>query len=548
MGKEIDRRSFLKGVAATGALAATAGFVGCTPSAQESSEAPKAGDTGAAPVIQSEGEPFAIEALKISDVTADKTLETEYLVIGSGNCGLLSAARAAEQGVDVILLEKNSVDGGSSFGTEAHFALNTVKYIKEQGLKTWTFQEAADYFNLFNGFRSDQTLVSSFLHHSNEAFDWWIEKGAKVETLLNSLAGEGTGAGLFFEGKAAALADIDREVLAQYEVQILTSTGATNLLLNDDGSIAGALAKDDAGTVLVKAKAVLVATGGFGTNPKMVSHYLGARGDSANVGDAILKHDGDGINMLFGAGGIPGVLDSVQCGGIYTEGTDFDGPLGRAGGEPYLWVNKFGQRVGCEFWNNPTYPYERAAWSPDFFFYNVFDSTMVTRMETQDFFCQTHYLPYVFTPEPEMGAIIDKAVADGIMFKADSLEDLAAQAGIDKDGFLSTVKAYNDKCAKGEDEEFFKDPAMLLPISKAPFYGIKLITSRLSTLCGAQINEDCQVVNKDGAWIKGLFAGGLDSAGFFMTDYNHAFSGSCSSYSFFTGFHAANTAVKFIKG
>ena len=62
------------------------------------------------------------------------------------------------------------------------------------------------------------------------------------------------------------------------------------------------------------------------------------------------------------------------------------------------------------------------------------------------------------------------------------------------------------------------------------------------------IDSDCKVLDENGEWIEGLFAGGLDSAGFFMADYNHAFSGSCSSFSFFTGFHAADVAAAYVKG
>ena len=60
------------------------------------------------------------------------------------------------------------------------------------------------------------------------------------------------------------------------------------------------------------------------------------------------------------------------------------------------------------------------------------------------------------------------------------------------------------------------------------------------------INADCQVIDEEGNWIQGLFAGGLDSAGFFIGDYNHAYSGSCSSFSFFTGWRSAEMAARLL--
>lgn len=549
MQQDMNRRTFLKGAAATGAIALTAGLAGCAPAA--SSAKPDAAapheNTQQAGHITPVDESFVIPAVASAEAKADQVHDADYLVIGSGNCGLLSAARAAEQGLKVVILEKAEETGGSSFGTEAHFALDTCEYVKEQGMRTWTTVEAADYFNLYNQFHSSQTLVMSFLNHCNEPFDWWIGKGAKVSQLLTSLAGPNTGAGMFFEGKAAALADIDRHVIEQNGVTVLTRTRATNLVVDDAGAVVGALAEgEDGKTVLVNATATFVGTGGFGTNPSMVSAYLGARGDAALVGDSILYHNGDGLNMMLGAGAITGVLDSVQPGGIQVANTTYEGDVTRAGGEPFLWVNKFGQRVGCEYWTNPTYGYALAAWSPDYSFYTLFDAKLVKRMETEDFFCQSKYLPYTYAPVPTMGEQLDKAVEMDACIKAETLESLAEQASIPLDALKMTIEKYNAACAARNDNEFHKDASMLLPLSEPPYYALKLECNRLSTLCGVMVDADCKVLNKDGEWIEGLFAGGLDSAGFFMADYNHAFSGSCSSYSFFTGFHAADVAAEYV--
>lgn len=556
MGSCIGRRTFLKGAAASGAVALAAGLAGCAPSADGQAGQDASGQTaqGTGAETQSSAnitpvdESFVIQPVVESSVAADETREADYLVIGSGNCGLLSAARASELGLDVVLMEKEASTGGSSFGTEAHFALDTCAYVKEQGMVTWTPSEAADYFNLYNQFHSSQTLVMSFLNHCNEPYDWWIGKGAKVNQLLTSLAGPNTGAGMFFEGKAAALADIDRAVIEENGVAVLTDTRATNLVVDDEGKVVGALAEGENGTVFVKAKATFVGTGGFGNNPDMVNAYLGERGNAAIVGDAMLYHNGDGINMMLGVGAITGVLDSVQPGGIQVADTDYEGDVTRAGGEPFLWVNRFGQRVGCEYWTNPTYGYALAAWSPGYFFYTLFDANLVRRMETEDFFCQSKYLPYTYDPVPDMGEQLEAAVSAGAAIKADTLEELAEKASIPADALKATVEAYNEACEAGFDAEFYKDPSMLLPLAEPPYYALKLECNRLSTLCGVMIDSDCKVLDENGEWIEGLFAGGLDSAGFFMADYNHAFSGSCSSFSFFTGFHAADVAAAYVKG
>ncbi|MDR2196535.1 MAG: FAD-binding protein [Coriobacteriales bacterium] len=566
MEERITRRNFLKVGGLTAGALAIGSLAACTPSESGSpaggepggaGDAPAGGAAGGAPGVGA-GEysvdyvefnhPFKIAPARESEITTPPT-ECDYLVIGSGNCGMTSAARAAERGLKVIVLEKASVAGGASVATEAHFALDTVQYVAEHDHPTWTKREAYDYFMFFNNYRSNATLVSEFLNHHNEPLDWFIDKGAQVRMLLYALAGEKTGAGLFFEGRAEALSKISQEVLASNGGEIMLSTPATKLVTDEGGAVVGALATSEAGEeVFIKAKATFVGTGGFGRNADMIHYYMGFRGDNAYAGDTFLEHDGDGVNMLLGVGGVDGGMRWSQGQTPNVPDVAYGEPLDRAASEPYLWVNKYGKRVGGEFFTNLTVPFEVCSYSPDAIYFNIFDSTMVTRMETEPFFTQSRGLPYTFDPEPNMGAALEEGVTNGLCYKADTLEALAEAAGIAPEGLVGMVEEYNALCAAGEDTMFFKDPAMLLPIAVAPFYAVPCIPSRLSTLNGVYVNERLKVLDKDGKPIPGLYAGGLDCGSMFMTDYNHAFSGSASTFSFFTGFHAADTVADEILG
>lgn len=552
----ISRRDFLKaGSAGALAVCATGALAGCAAQPTASAD-PELSETGANAAAAAEANvdltrdshPFAIEGTPADQAAGLETVSCDYLVIGSGVCGLTTAAHAAELGNQVIVLEKAANDGGATSYTEAHFALDTCKYVKEQGHKTWTIKEAYDYFMHFNNYRPDGMLVSSFLRHCNEPYDWFIDKGAQVNTLLYSLAGPNTGAGMFFEGKAAALADICRQVLAENGGEVVTAMPATSLVVDVDGAVVGAVAGPTEAPMFYQAKAVFVATGGFGRNAEMVHYYLGSKGDAAYVGDEQLEHDGDGINMMLGVGATNGGLEWSQGQTPNVDGgVPYGDPIDRAASEPYLWINKYGKRVGCESFTNLTIPFNFASYAPGHCYYNVFDADMVKRMETENFFCQSRGLPYTFDPEPGMGEALDAGAAAGNCFKAETLEDLASQTGIEAAALAQSIEEYNALCDKGEDDVFFKDASMLLPIKTAPFYAIKCIPSRLSTLCGVKVNEDLQVTDANGKPIAGLYAGGLDSGGFFTTDYNHAFSGSASSFSYFSGYHGAEAADKFIK-
>lgn len=547
----VSRRDFLKVGGGSALSVAALGLLGGHASLAVADEQPTAADVTSVEAnadTTRDYHPFAIKGVTQAEASQLDTVTCDYLVIGSGVCGLTTAARAAELGNKVIILEKAAAAGGATPFTEAHFALDTCAYVKEQGHTTWTIKEAYDYFMHFNNYRPDGMLVSSFLRHCNEPYDWFIDKGATINLLLYSLAGEHTGAGMFFDGKAAALAEICKTVLTENGAEIVTSTPATNLVVDDNGAVTGAIAESPDGQKYYQAKAVFVATGGFGRNADMVHYYMGSKGDAAFVGDASLEHDGDGINMMLGIGATNGGLEWSQGQTPNVDGgVPYGAPIDRAASEPYLWVNTYGKRVGCESFTNLTIPFNFASYAPGHCYFNIFDSDMVSRMETENFFCQSRGLPYTYDPEPGMGEALKEGAAQGTCFMANTLEELAQQAGIEVAALVKSVEEYNALCEKGEDDIFFKDPSMLLPIQTGPFYAIKCIPSRLSSLNGVKVNEDLQVTDASGAPIPGLYAGGLDSGGFFATDYNHAFSGSASSFSYFSGFHGAEVASEYIK-
>jgi fumarate reductase flavoprotein subunit len=179
-------------------------------------------------------------------------------------------------------------------------------------------------------------------------------------------------------------------------------------------------------------------------------------------------------------------------------------------------------------------------------YFNIIDSNAVTRMQEKDLMTSARTVLGSSKAIPSMGKDLEQGVKDGLVFKGETLSDLAKAAGIDADGLAATVKNYNAMCAAGEDTQFFKAPANLFAIEKGPFYGFEMIPSWYSTLCGVRTNGKVEVINSDGRAIHGLYAGGLDSGEFFKDNYNHGFSGGCSGYSYFSGYFAAEMAKEYI--
>ena len=102
---------------------------------------------------------------------------------------------------------------------------------------------------------------------------------------------------------------------------------------------------------------------------------------------------------------------------------------------------------------------------------------------------------------------IESAIAHGYAFKADTLEDLARQAGIDWKNFEKTMKAYNEASVSQNTKSLPVQKILIgNPVVKAPFYAVPITTTIHHTMGGLRINEKTQILDKNGNVIPGLYA------------------------------------------
>jgi fumarate reductase flavoprotein subunit len=380
---------------------------------------------------------------------------------------------------------------------------------------------------------------------NNHSFhDFLYENGGYPMMLLPSL--DAPTDGIMYQDQGKGAFKIMQTTAEKNNAKILLKTPATALVVDDKGAVVGVMADQEGQQVFVSAKAVFIGTGGFSANPDMVAHYIPGYGPLAWKADSALKHDGDGIRMMFGVGAVESDMSLAQPAGSTVKGASWESPVDTAGREPYLWVNHLGERLGNEKWTVMDTTFKVGIKEKNYTYFNVIDSNAVARMQEQNLMTSARTVLGSSAPIPSMGADLEQGVKDGLVFKGETIQELAKAAGIDPDGLAATVESYNALCAAGEDTQFFKAPETLFALEKGPFYAFEMIPSWYSTLCGVKINGKIQVIDKDGRAIPGLFAGGLDSGEFFKDNYNHGFSGGCSGYSYFSGYYAAEMAKAFI--
>lgn len=555
--KQVTRRNFLGLSAAAVSGMALASVAGCSPSAEGDSGiqnsavgAGTASDASTAYAVRASGaDRFAIKPVKASEL-GEPYATCEWLVIGGGNTGLFAAIHGLELGMDTILLEKNPMTGGAGVGTEATQLFNDSKYLQESGSPCGTSAEVYHYFQMQNAWLSDGLLVSNYIKHNHGPHDWLYDNGMGI-VFCASGGVEAPVGGIMYEGMGSGVNVFVTEKFEKKGGRLYTSMGATKLVVDDSGAVVGALADGkDEKDLYFSAKNVFLGTGGFGANPDMVAYYIGEAGTIAYKRDEQMgiPHNGDGIAMALGVGGVESQEMWAAAPGQGSPASPdnvWDSEIDRACREANLWVNERGKRLGNEKWDAISSNFGTAYRQNGGFYFNVFDQAAVERMETEPFIMGSRW---VIAPEgdgdpmPSMGEALDAAVGGGAVWKGDTVEELASSAGIDAEGLAATIARYNELARNGEDVDFWKDPVALHELATGPFYAIKVVPTWFSTLCGVKVDEDLRVIDAQGYPIKGLFAGGADASQFFMTEYSHGFGGSCSAFSYFCGWYAAEVA------
>jgi len=147
-------------------------------------------------------------------------------------------------------------------------------------------------------------------------------------------------------------------------------------------------------------------------------------------------------------------------------------------------------------------------------------------------------------------AEVARAVAGGSdkgVYMADSLDALAAQAGLDPTALVATVGEYNRACDTGRDELFGKNPRYLRAIREPRFYAAKLGMTGFGSLGGIKINYKTEVLNKEHDAIPGLYAAGSDANSIYGDTYILSLPGNTFGFAINSGRMAGEHAAEHAK-
>lgn len=540
-----SRRQFIAALGVSALGVAGSGLVGCAP---QSSEA--AGDAPATKKGPSEPGP-------------DETLQADVCIVGAGPTGLTAAVQAAEDGASVVVIDQDDIVGICGHSITAV----GTSWQKEQGYDM-SPEELVEFWTVYPSPQHDREMMLFAAQHSAESIEWLADHGVDFvgatvpptnpfqyppRTLVTSAGRDG---GTAYMQPLKAVAD-DLGVEFHYE------TIARGLIKDDGGAIVGVEAEGtDGHKVTVNAASVILTTGGYGSDDVLIRQYAPR---TPNVGPLVGGSNGFAIKQAMQVG-----AEIVMPGGTQAFFGNADGANPDNAGQGIA-VAPNGKR----FVNEHLYVLDRSAIAFDegiSMYYQIYDTPLLDTLfsavsiNSGDSF-------YAGTKETNGNLDgLEKGIENGTVFRADTIEELASQLGINAATLKETVDTYNGYCSQGEDADFGKpakamglvsDPAkehdydpdtveqeftLLNPIQEAPFYAV-MMTADSSALTGTQggikIDADARVIGVDGEPVTNLFAAG-EAANGQLIGYHYPQSGTslcmCFCFGRYAGANAAANA------
>ena len=465
----------------------------------------------------------------------DVTKEADVVIVGAGGAGMTAAMTASDAGKSVIILESQAMVGGNSVrSTGGMNAAKTVyqdenefgegagveKMLKSAAdnyadnefitsLAATVAQQWADYqANPVGYFDSvelmeldtmvggkginNPELVKTLVEGTAPAIDWLDENGM---SLHNVAAFGGASVKRIHrpvneEGKVvsvgAYLVPLMEKACQDRGVEFILNTTADTILTDANGQAVGVSGTDkDGNTVTVNAKAVVLATGGFGANLDMVASYKpDLKGFMTTNAPGI---QGQGIAMATAIGAATVDMDQIQIhptveantSALITEGLRGDGAI---------LVNANGERFTDEVSTRDKVSAAEIA-QPGSFSWLIVDQAMA-----------------------DASNVIQGYITKGYTKQGATYEELAKEIEVDPATFAATMEKWNG-CVEAKTDADFGRTSFANPLNTAPYYAIKVSAGVHHTMGGVVINSSTEVLKEDGSVIPGLFAAGEVTGG-----------------------------------
>jgi len=471
MKTSMDRRSFLKAAIASGAVIAASGaLAGCSPNGNAANGG---GSSNAAEQV-------------VGTAPVSFSEETDVLILGTGIAGMSAAMDPVEAGYQVMLVDKLERVGGESFIACGVMNVTGSKMQKDAGIEGDPEEKWKAYQPVLE--KKGETDDMEYKHNVYVYQTEWADRvatdyGAVFQPITDymdtgaptSMLLPGNGIGDMTQVLTPLQKGLE-EKGATYKLNLR----ATNFIVDDEGTPIGVRFNDEKNDkpVDIRAKKIVVATGGFSCNQEMVSAYLPSQ---ARLGPLTVNSMGEGHQMCKALGG-----EYVHMDMEANRMSDLAQVTVWGYFSPQVQVTPQGRRFIKE---------DQSHDSPDAavelglgYWWTIFDDQTINGSQK-------------WNVEMNM-----KNNADRLVGPCDSLDELAAAMDIPAGTLKETFAAYDASVAAGEDAEFGKK--LFLNSLSAPYYAMKHFPYRYKTHGGMKVTTDSQLTDKDGTPIPNVYCCG----------------------------------------
>ena len=471
-------------------------------------------------------------------MTESKDSNYDIAVVGAGNAALLAAVSAQESGASkVLVIEKApySLRGGNTRFTGGIFRFtydgkedikDLIPDITEEELSSIDIGKYnhddfyATIMKVTSGL-ADPELTGLLIGKSASTARWMKDLGIEWELaerftpIVRGVRIFSPGAVVQAKGKGPNLSPALFRIAERIEgIEILYETKMVRLNMDSHGAMCGLTVKDKEGFRDVSAPAVILASGGFQSNPEMRVRYLGPEWNLVKVRGTRFD-TGDGHTAALEIGAQP----YGHWAGCHATPIDKNAPpvgdeeiFDRTNRLSYymgISVNKLSKRFMDEGEDLGGYTYAKTGRiilnQPDGTAIQIFDAKTVDLIEDR--------YSVISTPS-----------------HANTIEELAEKLKIDPDTLVATVREYNEGVQEGEFNPGRLDGKgtkgvippksnWALRIDTPPFVAYPTVGGITFTFGGLRINTKAQVLDNEDSVIPGLYAAGEITGGFFYHNY-----------------------------
>ncbi|RFB12551.1 FAD-binding dehydrogenase [Bacillus sp. HNG] len=467
-------------------------------------------------------------------------IETKYdvIIVGAGNAALCSAISAREQGAKVLVLERGPKNkrGGNSFFTDgairfAYDGLDAIRKVipkidDEQAslieMPRYGENEFYDDLMRVTGEKSDPELAGQLVSKSYETIVWMSQHGVEFELNYENQSFQKEGKWHFWGGLPVKTVDkgvglVKQLFLRAQELGIdIWYESRAVKLVTEQNRVTGVVVEQKGQAHIVNTSAIVLACGSFEANKKMRSENIGEEWEKAIV-RGTEYNTGDGISMALEIG----AQKYGQWSGCHSIGTDYNAPkvgdftkpgdIFKKHSYPYsIMINSEGYRFvdeGADFRNYTYAKYGREILKqPNQVAYQIYDSQV----------------------RPMLRKEYD--LEEATVYQADTIQDLVEQLPVNKEEFLRTIEEYNQSVQDGDYNPSEKDGKgtkgitppktnWALRIEQGPFYAFPVTCGITFAFGGLHVSKTGEVLDGNGAPIKGLYAAGEMIGGIFYDNY-----------------------------